>query len=317
MSKQYIFKTLLNYLAKIKAYGNLDTDVQRIYNMYGFGYDEENDAQLLMYLQQFNQERSVPYIASGQSGYFNDQIDANGLSNIKVSDQDLEDAKFISSCFGKNINYQSNNVQIVYTTLLGTTEFNYASQSFPAGIFEDVFQCSPSHALPIQPKVGETEQDFYLRLLIYQMDSISTFKVEYKDEAIYRATRLINNFCKSKNRVYLIKLEDVLSLKASFGDISGLRDGSLSTEDANLKIQSLVSLDDLLNNYNISNDYLYSDPNLTSEYGIALYGNIPKCKLKYIEVERAYTLMQKKAVDMGLQFGDEIPKSYNSSMTIK
>ncbi len=312
MSKQYIFKTILNYLVKIKALGNLETDVQKIYNMYGFGYDAENDAQLLMCLQEFNQERSVPYLASGQNGYFNEQIDANGLVSLKVKEQDLEDAKFISSCFGKNTNYQTNDIQIIYTTLLGTTEFNYASQSFPAGIFEDVFQCSPSHELPIQPKVGESEQDFYIRLLSYQIDSLSSFKMEFKDEVLYRARRLINNFCKAKNRVYLIKLEDALNLKASFGDIAGLRDGNLSSEDANIKIQSLISLDNLLENFNISGEYLYSDPNLSSEYGIALYGNIYKNKLKYIEVERAYTLMQKKAIDMGLQFGDEIPQSYDS-----
>lgn len=312
MSKQYIFKTILNYLVKIKALGNLETDVQKIYNMYGFGYDAENDAQLLMCLQEFNQERSVPYLASGQNGYFNEQIDANGLVSLKVKEQDLEDAKFISSCFGKNTNYQTNDIQIIYTTLLGTTEFNYASQSFPAGIFEDVFQCSPSHELPIQPKVGESEQDFYIRLLSYQIDSLSSFKMEFKDEVLYRARRLINNFCKAKNRVYLIKLEDALNLKASFGDIAGLRDGNLSSEDANIKIQSLISLDNLLENFNISGEYLYSNPNLNSEYGIALYGNIYKNKLKYIEVERAYTLMQKKAIDMGLQFGDEIPQSYDS-----
>lgn len=316
MNKQYIFETLLNYLVKTKTFGSLETNVQKIYNMYSFGYDAENDAQLLMSLQQFNQERSVPYLASGQNGYFNEQIDSNGLTNLKVKAQDLEDAKFISSCFGKNTNYQSNNIQVIYTTLLGTTEFNYASQSFPAGIFEDVFQCSPSHELPIQPKVGETEQDFYLRLLIHQMNSLNYFKEEYKDEVLSRAKRLINNFCKSKNRVYLIELDDVLNLRASFGDITGLRDGNLSSEEAEAKIQSLVTLESLINTHNMPTEYLYFDPNLTSEYGIALYGNIPKSKLKYIEVERAYALMQKKAVDMGLQFGDEIPRSYEHTITI-
>ena len=46
--------------------------------------------------------------------------------------------------------------------------------------------------------------------------------------------------------------------------------------------------------YNISRDTMYFNPNMTSEYGIALYGSIPKEKLKYIEVERTYQVMQKK-----------------------
>lgn len=312
MDKQYIFKTILSFLKKNQVLGNLEIDVQKIYNMYGFGYDVENDAQLIMSLQEFNQKQNVPYLASGQNGYFSEQIDKNGLTNLKLMSQDLEDAKFIANCFGRDINYQSNDVQITYTTLLGTTEFNYASQSFPAGIFEDVFQCSASHELPIQPKVGEKEQDFYIRLLNYQINSCSNFKTEYKEEVILRATRLINNFCKSNNRVYLIRMDDVLNIKASFGDVSGLRDGNLSPEDTTKKIESLISLDKLLESFNVNVESLYTDPNLSSEYGIALYGNISRDKLKYIEVQRAYNLMQKKALDMGLQLGEEILKYYDN-----
>ncbi len=84
-----------------------------------------------------------------------------------------------------------------------------------------------------------------------------------------------------------------------------------------VKIQSLISFDKFLDSFNISKDYMYSGPNLNSEYGVPLYGNIPRNKLKYIEVERSYTLMQKKAVDMWLQFGDEIPQSYDQNIILK
>ena len=33
------------------------------------------------------------------------------------------------------INYLDNNLSTLYTTLFGTTEFNYGMQTFPAGIF--------------------------------------------------------------------------------------------------------------------------------------------------------------------------------------
>ena len=51
---------------------------------------------------------------------------------------------------------------------------------------------------------------------------------------------------------------------------------------------------------------LYSDGNFTSEYGVALYGEIPKDGLEYIEVERGYDTLQRKARQAGLKPGQEI-----------
>lgn len=125
-----------------------------------------------MSLQEYNQSQESPLLATGQSGYFNEQIDENGLTVLEMKQQDIEDAEFISRSFNINTNFKNNNLPMIYTTLLGTTEFNYATQSFPAVIFEDVFQYSPNHIPPIRPLVGEKEPDFYLRLLKYQIKNM-------------------------------------------------------------------------------------------------------------------------------------------------
>ena len=211
--------------------------MQDLYNKYGYGYDYNNDTQLLIELHNYNMMQDVPYLASGQNGYFHEQIMNNGLGNFKLNLQDIEDAKYISRCFEKNTFYSENNIPVTYATLLGTTEFNYATQSFPAGIYEDVFQCSSNHDFPIQPLVGEKEEDFYLRKLEYKIDSSNIFDSSNKQEALNRGKRLIHNFCCCKNKVYLIAFDDLLDIKASFGDVRGLRDGSVTQEQAQLIIK--------------------------------------------------------------------------------
>ena len=306
-NSKYFWKVILNYYKRLKKQDRIDQNVQKIYNDSRYGYDDLQDSNLLMNLQEYNLQLRTPYLATGQSCYFNSQIENNGLANLKLNFQDMEDAKFISKCFGVETHYSENEIPITYTTLLGTTEFNYATQTFPAGIFEDVFQCSPNHNLPIQPKVGELEQEFFLRLLEHQIDVSSIFNKEKKQEALFRGKRLIENFCNGKNRVYLIELSDVLQIKASFGDIVGLRDGTLTNEESKNKIESLKSLNELMDGFNINLQTIYLDPNMSSEYGVALYGNISTNSLKYIEVERKYYMMQKKAIDLGYQIGDTIP----------
>ena len=314
---KYFWQIISKYIDRLKKGSNVDSIVQSFYNQHLYGYDGINDANLLMQLQNYNLNLDDPYLATGQCGYFEEQIRENGLSIQKLNLQDYEDSKFISQCFGKEINYSDNNIPITYTTLLGTTEFEYAVQSFPAGIFEDVFQCSPNHNWPIQPIVGEQEKDFYLRLLEYQIDNSTFFLKEYKKEAILRGKRLIENFCTKKSKVYLIRLSDALKLKASFGDVSGLRDGVLNANDAQNKIAGLKSLNDLINSFEISKSFLYSDPNMCSEYGIALYGKIPFSSLKYIEVESRYNLIQKRASELGYSIGEVIPSNFNNQLDVQ
>ncbi len=313
--KTYFLTIINNYIKKIKGNKKVNTIIQSLYNKYGYGYTDINDAQLLMDLQNYNMLQDDPYLATGQSGYFHEQIMSNGLGSFKLNSQDIEDAKYISNCFGKVTMYSENNIQVTYTTLLGTTEFNYGTQTFPAGIFEDVFQCSPIHEFPIQPIVGESEQDFYLRLLEHQIDSSEEFNTINKQEVVNRGKRLIHNFCAHKNKIYLIKISNLQDIKASFGDIEGLRDGTASFEESQQKIQELPSFSQLLSSFNISSDMIYNDPNMQSEFGIALYGLIPYEKIQFIEVERKYEMMQRRAIELGYSIGDVMPLNLDSEIT--
>lgn len=313
--KKYFWAIINNYIKKIKENYKVNDILQNLYNKYGYGYSDINDAKLLMELQNYNMMQNIPYLATGQNGYFHEQIMQNGLGSFKLKSQDIEDARFISSCFGKTIMYSENNIPISYTTLLGTTEFNYGTQTFPAGIFEDVFQCSPNHNFPIQPIVGESEQDFYLRLLEFQIDSFKNFNITRKQEVLDRGKRLINSFCGHQNKIYLIKFSDIQDIKASFGDINGLRDGNLSFKEAQQKIQELPSFSQLLLSFGISSNMVYNDPNMQSEYGIALYGKIPAEKIQFIEVERKYKMMQRRAVELGYHVGDIIPMNFDIEIT--
>ncbi len=116
-------------------------------------------------VEDFNCTTKASFLASGQSSYFSEQIDKNGMSGLRLRDEDIEDAKYIAECFGKQINLSNDALDILYVTLPGTTEVNYATQTFPAVIFEDVFQCSAIHELPFPPKVGEKEEVYWSRVL--------------------------------------------------------------------------------------------------------------------------------------------------------
>ncbi len=293
-----------------KILGSLHNEVKPNIELQQLYESTSNHEEMLMALQRYNYAQSKPFLASGMSCYFNDQVDEHGLSNLKLSRQDMEDAKFIASCFGKDVNYSVNDLSIVYTTLLGTTEFNYGMQTFPAGIFEDVFQCSADHRLPIQPVVGESEPDFFCRVLDYQISQFNHFPTEKRIEALARAKRLTSHFCSGKNRVYVIPFEDVIHHKASFGDIEGLRDGKLSGEELKQKLDKLHTLEQLLQLFEITVENgmdPYNDMNMKSEYGIAIYGPIASKDISFLEVNRMYDLMQTKARDMGYVDGDVIP----------
>ena len=303
----YIKTIINNFLKSLNKAAKLNIQLQQL-------YDSNDYYEMLELLQNYNLSQPMPFLACGISCYFNSQVDENGLSNLKLSEQDIEDAKFIAACFGKTINYSDNNLSTLYTTLLGTTEFNYGMQTFPAGIFEDVFQCPSNHSFPIQPIVGESEPDFYCRVLDYQISKFSNFPTEKRNEALIRAKRLAINFCNGKNRIYLIPFENVINNKASFGDVAGLRDGKLSGEELKQILDTLDTFEQLLQSYEITINNPYINPNMTSEYGIAIYGVIANKGISYFEIDRMYDLMQKKAKDMGYVDGDIIPNDLDLSM---
>ena len=298
--------------AETKQCAKHNSELQEIYDSV-IGADLEDwESQWKMQnkFQEFNMSAETPFLASGQSSYFNEQIDQSGMSGLKLREQDVEDARFIAECFGEKASFSDDNLDILYTTLPGTTEMNYATQTFPAIIFEDVFQCSAGHELPFSPKVGEKEEDYWTRVLDTKIAENKDFPQDKIEEVRKRGMRLTKNFCTSKNRIYLIPIKDVLANKASFGDIIGVRGGEFKDgKTTNDVISEVLSLEELSTIYgrdpnNVSE--LYGDPNFSSEYGIAIYGKIPQENIQYIEVERGYDIMQKKAKQKGLKDDEEI-----------
>ncbi len=105
----------------------------------------------------------------------------------------------------------------------------------------------------------------------------------------------------------------MLDNKASFGDVVGLRDGKLKKEQLNATLDNLPTFEQLLQSFGIplNNETMgfnpYMDPNMTSEYGIAIYGPILTKGVSFFEVDRKYDLIQKKAKEAGCISGEVIP----------
>lgn len=279
---------------------------QELQALYDLTTTEPENWEIAQKIKDSNCTAEFPFLASGQSGYFSEQIDKHGMSGLKLHEEDIEDAKYIANCFGKEINLSDGTLDILYTTLPGTTEVNYAMQTFPAIIFEDVFQCSATHELSFPPKVGEKEEAYWSRVLSQKISEALDFPSDRTLEVKTRGARLIHNFCKEKNRVYLIPIKDIQDNKSSFGDIIGLRGGSTETNYEEI-LQSRPSLKQLIDMGHCTNAWdMYHDPNFTSEYGVAIYGEIKSDDIEYVEIERGYDIMQRKALQAGLKVGDDL-----------
>lgn len=298
--------------AEVKQGTKHNSELQEIYDsVIGANLEDwETQWEMQNRFQEFNMSAETPFLASGQSSYFNEQIDQSGMSGLKLREQDVEDARFIAECFGEKASFSDNNLDILYTTLPGTTEMNYAMQTFPAIIFEDVFQCSAGHELPFNPKVGEKEKDYWTRVLDTKIAENEDFPQDKIREVRERGMRLAKNFCTGKNRIYLIPIKDILANKASFGDIMGVRGGEFrdgkTMDDAMDEVLNLGELCAIYGRDPNNIFELYGDPNFSSEFGIAIYGKIPQENVQCIEVERGYDIMQRKAKQKGLKDGDEI-----------
>jgi hypothetical protein len=243
------------------------------------------------------------------SCYFNRQVDTKGLVNLKLLPEDIEDARFISRCFGKETKYVDNGLSILYTSILGSVESEYAMQTFPAGLNEDVFMQSAAHVLELNPFLGEREEEYYTRVLDYKIKLKGDISEETRQEILTRGRRLAEKFCKGKNRIYIIPVENILENKASFGDVIGLRNSNLTEEELNQKLSTLKSLKDLLisNSIDLNTESDYRNPNLIDENGVAIYGPIKSKGITYIEVDRLYEKIQKDALKLGYNLGEEIP----------
>ncbi len=255
------------------------------------------------------------FLATGVCSYFNDQVDRFGLANIRVSKQDTEDARSIQKYFGDVRNYGDNGVKMIYTVLPGEYEIEYGRQPFPAGIYEDVFQFSASHDYEVLPIVGESEVDYYCRNLEAAIDRRSDFPIDKKKEVLETARRLATKFCVGdKNRIYLIPIDNILNNKASFSS-EGIRDSKLGSEALHeldtfeeLTNENINSAD-LKNNRAQTLASMYLNPNFYRDSGLPIFGDFSNKGVTYFEIERKFSLMQKKARDLGYVDGEEIPNN--------
>ena len=84
-----------------------------------------------------------------------------------------------------------------------------------------------------------------------------------------------------------------------------------------LKLDKLYSFEQLLQAFDVSINNginFYVDPNMTSEYGIAIYGNIASKGTSFFEIDRLYNIVQRKVRNMGYIDGDIIPNDLDLSI---
>ena len=105
--------------AEIKQGPKHNSELQEIYDSVISADLEDWESQWEMQnrFQEFNMSAETPFLASGQSNYFNEQIYQSGMSGLKLRDQDVEDARFIAECFGKKASFSDDNLDILYTPL--------------------------------------------------------------------------------------------------------------------------------------------------------------------------------------------------------
>lgn len=284
-----------------------DLERQKLYDDAKITENPDNLRDLLLQFELHNKESASPVLASGQSGYFTEQIMHTGFEQrLRLDDQTQADAKFIAKCFGKTINYGANQLPILYTTLPGSVEFGYATQTFPAGIYEDVFQESPERHLSTPPLAYEPERLYWQRVLSTKLDQ-QNLPAEQAATALSRGNRLIDSFCRHRNRVYYLPIDDLRQNPISFGDIKGLRDGQENSASMSQILQTLLTLDQTFKQNHIHDIYgTYNNANFACDYGVAIYGPIKSQHLKYIEVDRKYDILQTQAKLNGLKPGEPI-----------
>lgn len=106
----------------------------------------------------------------------------------------------------------------------------------------------------------------------------------------------------------MIPITRVFHNKASFGDV--IRNKPKTDEDYTSMYESIDELQSLLqiNNIQLNSYSIYQNLNMTSDYRIAIYGDINKNNITYIEVPRKFDILQHKARLRSISVGEPIPK---------
>ena len=101
---------------------------------HGYRIDKNADIVFLDTLRRINSGLEEPYFVTGQSGYFTERIEREGLGDLTLEKEDQEIVDFIIDCFHHrhDMKFKASSIPFFSSTLMGTVEYNYGTQSFPA-----------------------------------------------------------------------------------------------------------------------------------------------------------------------------------------
>ncbi len=277
------------------------------------------------------------YFASGQSAYFNKQIEEKGLNDLRIDEYDAETLRqlylLVNRGFGRPKDYGVKGTML-YVCAAGTGELDYSRQSFPSGILEDIFGWSRNRIYPwkdytgedntrVDFVVGEEEADYWMRVVEKQIEDrrINNQPLMIDDKALNdeeleefkkRVHSLFKRLCVGQNRIYFINILQVLNNRVS-GFAEHLRTGQLSAKEYDDEIAKLSTIDDMINRYQMKGDnfdykarqFIYKQKNGHSQWGLALFGNI-EGDIPYVDVRTKYSLIQEYFRNLGYMEGEVI-----------
>ena len=256
------------------------------------------------------------YFVTGQSGYFNKQIESNGLNHVKVEQDDALVLTMLHSLvlrYGSPSNYGKID-SIIYVAAPGTLELSYARQSFPAGILEDILDWQGDKKYPypwytfvnnvesVDLVVGESESDYWMRVVQKLIDvkkekgkPIKFEETEITDEQLSnfmtRVRGVFSKFCTGTNRLYFLPIDQLLDNKVSYF-AEGIREGKLSSEEYEAKLASMSTLKQTIDSTDgDTGAFIERLKSSESQWGIAMIGDI-ECPVRYVDIKTTYQLLQ-------------------------
>lgn len=287
------------------------------------------------------------FLVSGQNAYFNKHIEDNGLNNIGVDAIDnelLRQLFLLVKEYGQPHNYAQNG-SILYTAAPGTYELNYARQSFPAGIIEDIFHwqnyknplpwytiwCNQDKFLTIPVKliIGEPEYDYWMRVILEMIkikrkngESLEIdgriLTEEEIEQFLMKIRELFKKFCTGVNRLYFINIMQILDNLFDYGiRVEKIRTGSVSKEEKDKIFPELKTMKQGINDIvpdiegpvEKAKKFISLQKNGHNQYGLAIIGEITG-PISYVNIKTTYALLQEYFLSMGYKDGDTIDNKY-------
>lgn len=271
------------------------------------------------------------YLVSGQNSYFNNHIMQNGLNNIRIEEADAKVIAMLNSLVrDEPANYGSND-SIIYVTAPGTIELDYARQSFPSGILEDVFCWLGGKKYPfpwftysffgdgvesVDLIAGEDECDYWIRVTqkLLEIKKKSKKSIKFKDKEIseeqlenfmIRVHDVLNKFCNGYNRLYFLPINQILNNKATYF-AENIREGRITGDDYERELLSMETLQQIIDSTaKDSMSFIEQLKSNESQWGMAILGKI-ESPIKYVEIKSMYQLLQEYFLNHEHKNGDII-----------